>query len=775
MGAVAAMASCSQEELIPNETTQKIAKGIVFETAENHDSATRGEMSKEEDGKHHFIWYAEQDRINIYASNVLADVQNSAGNGVADAEFKTLKPAVYKATKSGSFGLFTAQDDKNWIAFANDEKVRVIATYDADLKSVTASKKTIKIGDVPTDVTDVISEVAVTATAKASTANSLNVLSAPMLSITEGCREKSYNSVGEKLDLSFNRIFPVLYFSGAAGNDTFNADLGKLESIAITTYGGDAPAQGYSALAATQIAGTAKYTYKPNTNSVHNYSELTSTSSTITVSVGETWTSDKGVYANILPVSRTSKKGGNPDMQATEKYEVTYEYENTSLRKTLYTSKNWDVPHKVYAIEALNIEANFPYIVVDNIVNNVKDGKKLIVNKGSLKDAFKGNYIVWKASATTATIDGKTYNVVNATDIKAIEVRSNANALTSDDYAKLNTMTNVESLVVKNATTTITYNALSALSKLEELQMDNVNTIQYTNEDDKKTPVNASQLATVKLPNFNFAEEKEITTAILNPSVLTTLDMSGTRSMKKEFPNDGMSLSGYNALTTVKVQNGVVLGPESFMGCTALKTIDGFVTLGGYGAFKGCTSLENISIDMAASTKIWDETFKNATSLLNVYDKDGETAIVPAIIGNNAFEGTKANIDLTATTSIGKSAFKNNSALKGAVFGAAGSTKYQLVVNATNVGESAFENATGLKYVKFTNLQTVSKSILAGTMMDELKFVNLFTFAEGAASKVFGNTTSTTLYVKPGQEYSANTISANGSKITFKTIIEEEE
>lgn len=769
VGATALFASCSQEELLPSETVQETAKGIVFEA--NGGATTRGEMDKGDDKQYRFIWYAEKDRIKVYSSNVMAlPPGNTAGNGVASFDFATFKPATYKATASGSYGLFTAKDDANWIGFKNDAKIRTIATYgNAELQSVVAVAGKQTVGTTKYDVTEKVNQITVKGKIVAGQGdNRFNYLNAPMLSNTEGSREKNYNSVGEKMSLDFYRIFPAICFSGVPGNDSFNKDLGELKTVTLTAKGGDAPAEGYDALAASNLTGEGLYTVKyTDAGEVHN-TVVTGAGSTITVDVYSEWDSKDEVYMAILPVDRTIKKADNPDLQATEKLTITYEYDNITLTKNLETNSDWTEPHKIIPAPALDIEKDYPYIVT-------KTGRKLIVNKGNVKDAFVGNYIKWEdAGSTEQSIGGKTYKVIELSAINEIEVRNGANDLTSDDYAMLNKLTNVTKLVVKNATKTITYNALSALSKLEELQMDNVTTIQYTNEAAKNTPVNTTKLATVKLPKFNFADEKEITTAILKPSVLTTLDMSGTASMKKEFPYDGMSLSGYNALTTVTVQNGVVLGPESFMGCTALKTINGFVTLGGYGAFKGCTSLVNISIDMAASTKIWDETFKNASSLKNVYDKDGK-AIVPAIIGNNAFESTKANIDLTATTSIGKSAFKNNSELRGAVFGAAGSTKYQLVVNATNVGESAFENATGLKYVMFTNLQTVNKSILAGTMMDELKFVNLFTFAEGAASKVFGNTTNTTLYVKPGQEYSANTISANGSKITFKTIIEEEE
>lgn len=779
VGTMAMMASCTQEELIPNESAQNIAKGIVFEAA--GESATRGEMSKDENGQYNFIWYAEQDRINVWASNVNTAGSNGKNTnpvlGVVESNFSniaTIDPAVYKATKSGSLGLFTAQDDKNWIAFSNDEKIRTIATYQANVTNVKAEAETVNGKSVTKKVTEI------TANAEISDEqdNPLNYVAAPMLSNTEGIREKGYNSVGEKMNLDLFRIYPVIAFSGVAGNDAFNADLGNLQQVILTNVEVVKPTDEHTKVPDVNLAGTGNFTVKYADNGTETYEfSKVGTAQSVIVTVGAKWTSDKRVYMAILPVDRTATKSdGSDPKQATQKMTIKYVYENASLEQNLETNKDWITPHKVIAAPALDIEKDYAYIVTEDI-DKVTSGRqrKLIINKNNVKDAFiNDSYIKWQSATSADVIVGSnTVKGIPVSEITEVEIRSNVNALTADDYAKLNKLTGVTKMVVKNATTTITYNALSALANLAELQMDNVTTIQYTNEVAKNTPVNTAKLATVKLPAYNFAASKEITTAILKPGVLTTLDMSGTISMKKIYPEDGMSLAGYAALTTVTVKDGVVLGPESFMGCTALKTINGYVTLGGYGAFEGCTSLKNISIDMAASTKIWDETFNGATSLENVYDKDGKTAIKPAIIGDKAFQGTKANIDLTATTSIGKSAFMNNTALKGTVFGSAGSTKYQLIVNATTVGESAFEGATALKYVNFTNLQTVSKSMMYGTTMNELKFAKVFTFAEGAGTKVFGTTSNTTLYVNPAQEYTANTISVNGSTIKFLTIIEE--
>ena len=781
LGTAALMASCTQEELIPNESAQNVAKGIVFEAA--GESATRGEIDKSEDGLYRFIWYAEEDRINVYASNVAPVTSNTDKHGIAKTNFADLlgnDPATYKATKSGSQGLFTAAGDTEWIKFQNDAKIMTVAAYDVDINDIKAEAGTETINGTAYSITKKINQVDLCSYIQAEQTNPLNYVKAPMLSVTEGRREKNYHSVGEKMNLDFYRIYPIVAFSGVSGNDAFNNDLGALQSVTLVSNGFNKPTDDHvipSNLGS--MAGASYYTvkYENTGEEKHIFTQTGTPVTSVTVRVNETWTSDKRVYMAIQPVDRTvTKSDGKDAKQATQNLTIKYKYANATLEQNLSTDKDWVTPHQVIAAPALDIADKYPYIVTEDI-DNVNGGiqRKLIVNKGNVKDAFLNDaYIKWQSETSeNVTIGSTVHKGIKVGEITEVEIRANVNALTANDYAKLNKLTGVTKLVVKNATTTITYNALSALSNLAELQMDNVTTIQFTNESGKNTPVNTTSLATVKLPEFNFAASKAITRSILKEGVLTTLDMSGTPSMKEQFPYDGMSLAGYTNLTTVTVQDGVVLGPESFKNCTALKTVNGYVTLGGYGAFEGCSALVSISID--ESTKIYDKTFKNATNLTNVYKKDGKTAIQPSIIGDEAFYKTIANIDLTASTTIGKSAFAYDSALKGVVFGATGSDKYQLVVSAAEIGETAFYNASGLQYVKFTNLETVSRKMLTGTTMKELKFAKVFNFSESADGTVFGTTANTKLFVNPAQVYSGNTIQANGNTITFQTIIEEEE
>ena len=781
LGTAALMASCTQEELIPNESAQNVAKGIVFEAA--GESATRGEMDKSEDGLYRFIWYAEEDRINVYASNVKVAGSNT-GYGVLNTTFEgafhLIDGAEYKATKSGSQGLFTAASDEQWIAFQNDAKIHTIATYNVDLDGVVAESGTENISGTNYPVTKKIKQINLCSHVSSVQNSPLNYVKAPMLSNTEGRREKNYHSVGEKMNLDFYRIYPIVAFSGVSGNDAFNNDLGALQSVTLESGSFVKPTDDHIIPANLgSLAGQATYTVKyTDAGEAHSFNKTVDLKDFVTVNVGETWTSDKRVYMAILPVNRTvTKNDGKDAKQATQNMTIKYKYANATLEQNLSTNKDWETPHQVIAAPALDIADKYPYIVTEDI-DNVNGGiqRKLIVNKGNVKDAFLNDaYIKWQSETSeNVTIGSTVHKGIKVGEITEVEIRANVNALTANDYAKLNKLTGVTKLVVKNATTTITYNALSALSNLAELQMDNVTTIEFTNETAKKTPVNTTKLATVKLPKFNFATSKAITRSILIEGVLTTLDMSGTPTMKEQFPYDGMSLAGYTKLATVTVQDGVVLGPESFKGCTALATVTGYVNLGGYGAFEGCSSLTSISID-ETTNKIPSQTFKNATKLANVYKKDGKTAIQPSIIGDEAFYNTVANIDLTASTTIGKSAFAYNTALMGVKFGATGSDKYQLVVSAAEVGETAFYNASKLQYVKFSNLETVTRKMLTGTAMKELKFAKVFTFAENADKTVFGTTSDTKLFVNPSQVYSGNTIAVNGQTITFQTIIEEEE
>lgn len=795
------MAACSNEELVPNEVAggvNNVVKGIVFESAPV--SQTRGELNQGEDMGYHLTWFAESDRVNIYATNVKAYKEGEGESAIGNTNNKgvvnngsfagTLLPAVYKATNSGSQGVFTAINDENWIQFKNNEAIAVVAGYPqttvvtgVDAKAVDRkSHLTEKINNITFDATvDAVQEVSF-----------FNEVKAPMVSYQWGhSREKGYESIGEKMPLQLYRPFPVLRFSGAEGNDSFNKDLGKLKSIILETNGYRSSSEEYY-LAPTQISGNAYNvkTWKTGEETAAiggDNKYFTNTQNTAKVVINQTWKHADRLYMAILPISRKAEKWAGQwwdTRDVPENFTVTYTYDNIELVQHYSSAKSWNEPLKVYEIKTLDIEEMYPWIVT----KTREDGKrKLIVNKGNFADAFKEKngelYIKWDGGDQWP--DG--INCVKFSDISDVEIRSKVAPLSSDDYKKLNRNNTIKTLVVKNNTDKITYNALSNLANLDSLRMDHVTNIEFElNNNGRNHPVNSDALRSVVMPEYDFAVNRTLTQSILNDATLQYLDMSGVTSMKEQYPKDGMSLKGYEKLKWVVVQDDVVLGPESFYGCKELTNVTGFVQLSGYGAFQNCEKLPKVSIN---GDKIYDYTFDGAKNLKNVYKADGKTAIAPIEIGVNAFKETQTNITLTSTTLIKDGAFQDVKILCGVWDPKKGI--YALTVNAATIGKNAFNGCTALQYVHFVNLTKVENGLLenAGTNgLRELKFSKVVTFGSGVANAVNANgdavfsiTTDTKLFINPAQSYVGQKLylgkTSGNSPVdvykTFKTIIEE--
>lgn len=318
----------------------------------------------------------------------------------------------------------------------------------------------------------------------------------------------------------------------------------------------------------------------------------------------------------------------------------------------------------------------------------------------------------------------------------------------------------------------MTYNAFAGLASRQTIELTNVNEIEYTNNDNKKNmPINSTSLKNVIMPAYDFSASVNLTKSILNAGVLEKLNMKGVASMKKAYPKEGMSLMGYTKLKEVTVQDGVILGPESFKGCTALNKVNGKVALKGYSEFQNCSSLAKINLSECVA--IPEYAFSGATAL-NEIKVNGEN-VAPETIGVNAFYGATSlkNIDLTKTTTIGAGAFTGCTALEGVENKAKGI--FELVVNATTIGANAFKGCTEIRYIQFVNLEKVEAGILNGTNIVELKFAKVITFANGVDADTFGNHAGTTLFINPAQAYVANTLKVNNiSPVVFKTIVEEE-
>lgn len=740
LSSVALLAASCTNEIIEEGPAQNVAvKGISFKMAEGDE--TRGMVTDE----YKSFFYAESDRVGIYADKVTmggADVTNYG------------KMAEYKATKSTGNPLLTGVNDANTLSYkasyGKNESASFFITYPTTATVEYAEKK-FKITDFNT-----LEDQAMT------TDGTMNFNARLMFDYITGMKpEKSYHSVGETLEMNLTSPLSMLYFS-FQDIKSYPA-FGELNTITLNATGAKYKKDGKDVEAAasplTFGTGAKVVVAADGTYTVDNG---TTPGTEIVLAVNKAI--ENNAKQNMFTLTKTAKiKDGDKTYDLTDSYKITYKFANVDLvynKKTSSAAWAANAAYGMPSADGLSIANEFPYIVTRG---NKANDRVLYINKGKVTDIDDKDSKVINWTDANSYYDSKE-NYVAFTEIKEIIVNDGADALTADDWTVIGKMTNVEKITVLNATTEVTGDKLKNLAALNYIEMKNVTTL-YSNS------FSGSNLVTVILPAYDFSTSRVITEAILKPASLKVLDMSGTASMKQQYPKDGMTLKDYIKLDTVTVKDGVILGPEAFKGCSALTTVTGYVTLGGYGAFENCTELTKVSID--ESTKIFDNTFAGAAKLANVYKKDGKTAIQPTVIGASAFRGTKTNIDLTLSTSIGADAFNGCTALKGAENKIKGI--YELVVNAATVGANAFKGCTNIQYIQFVNLEKVEAGILNGTNIVELKFAKVVTFANGVDAATFGNHEGTTLFINPAQAYVANTLKVNNiSPVVFKTIVEEQ-
>lgn len=731
-------ANCTNEIIEEGPAQNGAVKGISFKMAEGDE--TRGMVTDE----YKSFFYAETDSVSIYADKVLKGGAEVTGY---------VSKAAYKATKSTGNPLLTGVNNANVLSYkasyGEDESASFFITYPTTVSVAYADKKfTIKGFNT-------LEDQAMT------TDGTMNFNARLMFDYITGMKpEKSYHSVGETLEMNLTSPLSMLYFS-FQDIKSYPA-FGELNTITLNATGAKYKKDGKDVAAAasplTFGTGAKVVVAADGTYTVDNG---TTPGTEIVLTVNKAIEND--AKQNMFTLTKTAKiKDGDKTYDLTDSYKITYKFANVDLVYNGKISNSAWVANAAYGMpsaDGLSIADKFPYIVTRG---NKANDRVLYINKGKVTDIDdKDNKVInW----TDANSYDSKENYVAFTEIKEIIVNEGADALTADDWAVIGKMTNVEKITVLNDTKEVTGDKLKNLAALNYIEMKNVITL-FSNS------FSGSNLKTVILPAYDFSTSRVITEAILKPAYLKVLDMSGTASMKQQYPKDGMTLKDYIKLDTVTVKDGVILGPEAFKGCSALTTVTGYVTLGGYGAFEKCTELTKVSID--ESTKIFDNTFAGATKLANVYKKDGKNPIQPTVIGASAFSGTKTNIDLTQSTSIGADAFSGCSVLKGAEN--KGKGIYELVVNAATVGANAFKGCGNIRYIQFVNLETVEAGILNSTNIVELKFAKKVAFAKGVDDATFGDHTNTTLFINPTQEYVANTLKVNGiSPVVFKTIVEEQ-
>lgn len=774
-GLLALAASCAENELDSISGQNGASRGISFEGTLVETPSTRGDLAYDEvSGLHNFFWYAEKDQISIWSTNTTANGSNVGNNTTA---WVPANSAKYKATQSKAKGVFTAinddnildfqWEDKDWTVPANEQyKSQFIATYPSAVKlAADKSDGKFEFSDLP----ELANQTQTALDGKDVTGKIM------MISITKAVKENSYDAVGEKIDLSFNRPFTAVVFRTKGIDKEYAKIFGKLKTIELEAKGYDKDGNG--TVDAGDIAGSyldygsnAHYLYdsknpeksklvKADGNDIADMStDVTGAAQSITLSLGGGSGLDfmDGNLA-YMAINKINRKVF-VDAKVKETMAMKFSFENIDLPKTIETDVNWPsaMNNKFIGGEGMTLDINsFPYLVT-----NQTNDRTLIVNTGTFSQIFNavGDQVKWNDGAD------QEYALTEFTKIiSKVE-------LTTEELAKLKEFTSVKSIQLAE-NNTIPAETFENLTALVEINLPKVTTV-------AKGAFDATtNLTTVIMPSYKFADET-INEEILKKGSLEILDMSGVDQMSAAFPAKGLSLSGFTALETATVKDGLLVGASSFNGCTSLSDLKGAITFreDGAAAFKGCTSLIKINI---TNTDIPADAFSGCSVLEQVL-KDGKQ-VLPTSVGTQAFMNCVAmeELNLSLATTIGEQAFKGCTALYGVEDPAEGNKKI-MYVGATTIPTGAFENCAALEYVHFMEATSFAEDILKGCALKEVKFKKAFTLDPSASytTSTFGsNTTAVSLFINPNQSvktYNNNTLILKSNvAIDFLKIVKE--
>ncbi len=731
--------SCVENELDSFATNDgQATQGITF-TAEA--PATRMQWDETETSFVPF-WYAEQDRIKIYGIGVFSN----SGSGIPGGAFNegeskwtggdswndisSESGKEYKATQSEAIGKFTSVDNANTLYFGDNKEARFLGLYPSTMTAEwSATDGGLKISTLPV------------LTAQTQTTTKGDNQSIAMYSLSKASKENDYDAVGENANLSFQRPFSALVLStknineyttkDEAGNSLF----GPLKTITVTAKGytkeGETKAEieasklTYDNTKAYLVVDTLNYSAKFVAGTTPD--EKSEVVLTLKDASGLDWSDDALAVISIKDVDRSKTFTEDKKETMTTKWE----FGNITLQVDNATANSWN---GFVDFPALDIE-DFDYLVT-------KDNQLIVLN-GNFSDVFdqSGNNIVWEAG-----------NVAK-TSIKTIISKV---ALTDEELAMLKDFTALTSLTLEENTeipaNTFTTTQAAAITKLDLPKVTKVDEKFIANSNNNAF----SALATLLMPAYEF-EDNTVNQAFFNTDVqgqLTTLDMSGVRSMLPQFGIERtLSFKGYASLTTVTVQDGMVVSPSGFAGCKALKTVNGAVDIeSAPSAFEmevsnGNNALKSIEVK---GTVIPNNAFFRCSVLETI--TCGDAALTPTSIGENGFRATSIKyMDLSKATTIGANAFANSSITS------ADKNSAVLEVGVNTISAGTFINCPNLKMVKFTNATTIA----GGDVFKDddnliqvkfLKVISLANAADDAYNNVFGSTPSNIdLWTNPEQ------------------------
>lgn len=804
MSVAALLASCSNDDFLtqaPNEAPK--SEGIVFKLVD--EATTRGEFTTDESGKFATSWNAEMDRIGIIYSGAVkgksTDISTASSdvwNGLAAAKRGTNTVAsgsvdlaitdlgsgspqfvnnlaIYKTTRSGSYGWVTAVNDDNMLKFANKAAapanqvkasfrafrpiVEVNGTSGAGTKVDYINSATgVETMNVTVDAFNTQNQVS----EKANFDNFFMVAN-PINKIWSAT-----NSVGEELALAFERPFSAMAICTKGYDKTV---YGKLKSVTVKTESSNIACSAASKVDIAKKNSEGQWVITPGTGV-----------NTVTLNIdngnGIDWSDNYYAFIQILPVNRSG-------LGEAEKYEVKLTFAEGAITIKKSTTNNWAANSFVKVTCDLD-DQNYLYLAT---------GTTLVVNKAMPKldsaDQFDGvdatdvtNFVskIVLSESEIKTLKEKFTGITDMTlanqaadlgnDLSKLAAGITSLTLTEATTAPvINTYAGLATIVAPKVTTvpagaykgndvltkvvipaveSIGEEAFSGATGLDNIGCAKTNklVIGTTDDDGVKsssltstgafafngiamTSIDAPELTTVGgrafggsplnsltsvlLPKYDYAEVINYI-ALLNGTALTTADLSSVAELSAA----GIAFTGKTALTTVILKEGAKIGNNSFSGCTALATVENLDKVGtiGESAFSG-TALTKALINVETIGK---NAFAGCTTLATL-----TLGANVKTIADGAFSGCSSLStvnNLADVTAIGKEAFKGtafssfdflNATLGEGAFQSAG-LKGQVRSNVTVLEKNVFKGANTVSNFVFPNVTTIKEGALAGLL-----------------------------------------------------------
>lgn len=748
------VASCAENEL-DSLSVDKQNNGISF-VAEQAPT-TRMQWDETETSYVPF-WYAEQDRIGIFAVNVKKGAFGAATDltgrmlpnwtGLPTSEESA--DAVYKATRSQQTGAFTAEADASLLHFVDNKDARFLAVYPKTIKAKYDAGK-IELSNLPAT-----NEQTQTTTKGYNEA-------IPMYSLSIASKENSYDAVGEKINLKFHRPLSAVVLKTANADKYTELDtdgksiFGKLKKVTITAKGytdEDVPA---NSIDASILA----YDNSDATISVDtlNYAATltagTSPTSEVELSIatgaaGLDWNDNALAIATIMNVDRSAFSDAKK-----ETVEYTFSFENIDLTSSVVTKNDWKGFIEMKPMDV----AEFPYLVTKGTTGS---GRTLIVNSGNFSDIYNadGDKIKW-ADEYSASDD-------DLVELANIETIISKVELETEELATIKKFTGLKNLTLEK-NTSIPANTFDATlgAQIEKLELPLV-----TEYLDNQA---FSKLVSLDINSYEFADE-DVYSKFFNTNTkatLKTLKIEAMESMRPTFGYDRtITFQGFTALESVALNpNGVALTANAFNGCTSLKSVTGVMDITNAPSAFESAGVVDFVVNVS-TTIIPSKAFKG--SKISSVMKDG-AIVAPTEIGESAFESNTAIslMDLSQATTIGKAAFKGATAFTGVA--ATNTNRGVVTINVEEINDEIL-SGTAVVRVQFAKATTIGSDIFGATSttptaLKQIKFLEKVAKSEETSTPFAATLTGVDLFVAMAQNDVTDLTWLGG---TFKTVTRED-